>query len=127
MEWATFFKEWGPMILAAIPNIVLAAQWALRKEFATTDSLIGVHKVLDDQAREQQAEIVRAHHRIDLLAKDLEGVPTYEVTNELGRQLSKLDVSVGELKTELRGIDDRTERTDSAVTRIEQHLLSQAA
>lgn len=127
MEWSTFFKDWGPMILAAIPNIVLAAQWAMRKEFATTDSLVGVHKVLDDQAREQQAEIIRAHHRIDLLTKDLEGVPTYEVTNELDDKLTKLQVSMGEVKSELKGIDDRTASTDSAVTRIEQHLLSKAA
>lgn len=126
MDWGKLLQDWGPLILASIPNIVLAAQWAMRKEFATTDSLVSVHKVLDDQARENREAIVRAHHRIDLLDKDIKGLPTYDITNRLKEGQAELSRSFEGVKMELRGIDDRTRNTDDAVTRIEQHLLNKA-
>lgn len=65
-----------------------------------------------------------AHHRLDVFEERIKGLPTYDVTNELGEKLSELNSSMSALQSEMKGIDVRTERTDSAVTRIENHLLS---
>jgi hypothetical protein len=93
MEWVSFLKDWGALLMACVPNAVLAAQWAMRKEFATTDSLLGVHKILDDRDRELEDSIKNAHHRIDLLAKDVEGLPGYDTTNDIKRELAELGAS----------------------------------
>jgi hypothetical protein len=93
MDWHDIIRDWGPLMLAAIPNCVLAGQWAMRKEFATTDGLLTVHKVLDDRDRELEDSITRAHHRIDLLIKDVEGLPGYDTTNEIKKELGELSIS----------------------------------
>ncbi len=112
MDWQAFLRDWGPLLLAAVPNIVLATQWAMRKEFATTDALVGVHKVLDDQAREQREEIIRAHHRVDLLEKDLRGLPNYETTNEIKDDLVEVKREVTAAATEIGLVSQRLERMD---------------
>lgn len=72
-------------------------------------------------------DVRAAHHRLDILDERLKGFPGYEVTNELGGGLSQLNASNEAMKTEIRAIDDKVERIDSAVQRIEQHLLSQVS
>ena len=116
----------APIVLSAIPNVVLAVQWALRKSFATTDTLVSVHKVLDDQSRENAAETVRAHHRIDLLEKDVRGQPDFKTVNELKAAVSELTAALREVKAEVRSVDDKLDSQSHTVQRIEQHLLDQA-
>lgn len=127
MEWT-----WSdPRIWAAfcvVSQFVLCAIfWLARKEFASTGNLLAVNKVLQDQIDELKDRIKDAHHRADMHDKDLKSLPTYDVTNQLGKEMSGLTASMAELKAEIRNIDNRTESTDNAVTRIEQHLLSKAA
>jgi hypothetical protein len=93
MDWGSIIKEWGPLAFAAVSNIALAVQWIMRKEFATTDSLLGVHKILDDRDRLLEDSIKSAHHRIDLLIKDVEGLPGYDTTNEIKKELGELSIS----------------------------------
>lgn len=112
MDWGSFFREWGPLLFAAVPNIVLAAQWAIRKEFATTDALVGVHKVLDDQHRELADSVKSAHHRIDLMAKDIAGLPGYDTTNEIKKDLVELREEAAASGSTLQRVANQVDRLD---------------
>lgn len=111
LSWSDL-REWGPFFVACIPNIVLAVQWAMRKEFATTDAMLSVHKVLDDRHRELAADVVRAHHRLDLLEKDLKGLPDYDTTNEIKEDLVAVKETQAGTNTEIRMLREMVARID---------------
>jgi hypothetical protein len=111
MNW-DLVKEWLPALLAAIPNVVLAFQWAMRKEFATTESVLAVHKVLDDRDREQDERITLAHHRLDLLEKDLKALPDYDTVNEIKDDIVQMKEAQATGNAELRLMRETVSRID---------------
>ena len=121
---ADLLREWGPLMFALIPNAVLAAQWAMRKEFATTESLVGVHKVLYDQAREQAERITDAHHRIALLEERMKAFPGYDVTNDIKVELGELKEGQAAGRAKLDALKEVMDTLRESVIRIDGFLRS---
>ncbi len=126
MEWWTDPRIWAAIVIVLQFGFV-AAHWLGRKSFATTDDLLGVNKVLQDQVDDGEKQIREAHHKIELLEQRIKSLPDFEDIDKLRSSVGQLDKNVSSMASELKGIEHKVDRTDAAVTRIEQHLLGRAA
>lgn len=125
MNWDSI-RDWAPIIIALIPNCVLAAQWVMRKQFATTDSVVSVHKVLDDQDREQEARITTALHRLDLMEKDIKQLPDYDTVNKLRDDIGELKEGQATTRGKLDGIKESVDLLRDSLLRIDEFLRAKA-
>lgn len=91
--------------------------------FATTDNLVGVNKVLQDQIDESDRKIVGGRHEVELLKKDVAQLPSYSDINRLREAISELTNNVGKLSSDVEGLDGSVARVDNSVNRVEQYLL----
>lgn len=124
MDW-TDIRVWAA--LAIVAQFILAAlYWVGRKSFPTTETLLAVNKVLQDQIDEQSRRVTSAHHRSDLLEEKLKSLPDHDDHNKLRDSLARLDSSVNRISGEVASIDSKIDRTTSVVDRIEAHLLRAA-
>lgn len=103
------------LIVSVIGFIVTILLWMARKEFAT-NSAVGA----------AMARANDAHHRIDLLTKDVQALPTHSQVHQLREAVSELTASLRELRTEVKSVDDKVDDQAIVSRRIEQHLLNQA-
>lgn len=122
MEWLIDPRIWAAIVIVLQFGFV-ALHWLGRKSFATTEDLLAVNKVLQDQIDVGEANGREAHHKIELLDQKIKGLPDFEVIDRLREAVSHLDKNVASLTTEVKNVDQNMERTSNAVDRIEQHLL----
>ena len=113
---------WAPIVIALVPNIVLAFQWAMRKQFATTDAVVSVHKVLDDQQREQEARITTALHEIALMKKDITQLPDFNTVNKLRDDIGELKEGQATTRGKLDGIKESVDLLRDSLLRIDEFL-----
>lgn len=122
MDWVTDPRIWAAIVIV-VQFILIAAHWLGRKSFATTEDLLAVNKILQDQLDTAERENRDAHHKIELLEQKVKGLPDFEDIDKLRETVTKLDRSVATLASEVKNVDTNLERTSNSVDRIEQHLL----
>jgi hypothetical protein len=112
-----YLRDWGPFICTVLGNAALA--W------------LGTRFAGKREVAEARQHALDAHHRIDLLEKDVKGLPSYDVTNKLRETIVNLDRHLAErdgdrraLEAKVQGVDEKLERVQSTVDRFEQHLLN---
>ena len=97
----------GPWIIAALSlafTILLgvdrALQWRAKKQFVSQEQFENNREIRNQEQVDQDTEIVRAHHKIELLERDVKGLPGYEHVNKLSDGLSqvRMEVAVGNSK-----------------------------
>jgi hypothetical protein len=93
-----FVRDWGPLLFTAFGNLVLA--W-LGMRFA------GKREVI-----EAKQAALDAHHRIDLIEKDLKGVPGYDVTNEIKEEIAGMREKQAATMTEVHLAREQLNRID---------------
>lgn len=121
MSWQDV-REWAPIVIALIPLGVVAFQFVMRGRFATTESVVSVHKVLDDQDREQDARITTALHRIDLMEKDIKQLPDYDIVNKLRDDIGELKEGQATTRGKLDGIKESVDLLRDSLLRIDEFL-----
>jgi seryl-tRNA synthetase len=119
-------RDYGLVISSIALSIWAVFKSRMRAGLATSEDVQALARVLQDGHADLQRQIDDGRHKRELLAKDIAGLPTYDVTNKLSEQLSELTAAFEGVKTEVRSIDDKAATIGSAVDRIEQHLLTQA-
>ncbi|MCX7366777.1 MAG: DUF2730 family protein [Alphaproteobacteria bacterium] len=121
MSWQDV-REWAPIVIALVTSGGLTWQWLMRKQFATTDSVVSVHKVLDDQDREQSARITTALHRLDLMEKDIKQLPDYDTVNKLRDDIGELKEGQATTRGKLDGIKESVDLLRDSLVRIDEFL-----
>ena len=117
--WAEF-REWiVPLI--AIGGIVWQAIEKLRrnvvrpedlKVYATNGDLMASNKVLQDGIDENERTISTVDHRVAMVMKDVENLPTHATVQELRRDIGELKEGQVKTATALEGIDRTVSRID---------------
>lgn len=105
-----FLREWGPFVFTLFGNGLLA--W-LGTKFASRRAV-----------EEALGIATKAHHRLDLMEKDLKALPNYDVTNRLDDGLRKLEIAVTGLTAEVSGMGEKADMRSAAIGRIEDYLLN---
>lgn len=82
MEWFKAIAPYSDFIFFVCQIAATAAMALLATKFASRKD------VKDARDRADQA-----HHRIDLMQKDIQGLPSYDVTNAIKQELSELNAS----------------------------------
>lgn len=128
------FREWiVPLI--AVGSLVWQCVTMLRrnvvrpedlKPYATTDNLLSVEKLLQDQIDTTDKAVVEVGHDIELLQKDVGNLPSHGTVQELRNAVSDLGGAIRELKAELKAVDEKVGDQAIVSRRIEHHLLNQA-
>jgi hypothetical protein len=102
MELVKAIAPYGELIFVVCQLLLGAVMIFLSAKFASKKDTSDARKRADD-----------AHHRIDLISKDIEGLPGYDVTNEIKEELKELAESraanaalLGRALTKLDNIDD---------------------
>ena len=122
MEWAYDPRIWAAIVIV-MQFVLVAAHWLGRKSFATTEDLLAVNKVLQDQVDTLEKVNTEAHHKIELLEQQVKGLPSFDDMDRLRTTVNQVDRNVATLTSEVKNIDNNLGRTSDAVDRIEQHLL----
>lgn len=96
------YAAFASFVLAAFLTLDRAMQWRIKRQFVTIELYYLNEKVRDQEQVHQDAETVRAHHRIDLMEKDVRALPGYEQFHNINASFNELkrEVAVGNTKLE---------------------------
>lgn len=106
------FREWVVPLLA-VGSLLWQGFAMLRRNvvkhedlarFATTENLLAVNKVLQDQVDEGGRELSNARHQIELLKKDVEALPTHSTVRDLREGVAELKEGQAISRTKLDGV-----------------------
>ena len=104
MQFWIDLANYASLVVAVVSAIGTAFLWAAKKEFASTKDVAAVQKRADD-----------AHHRIDLLKKDVDAAPGHT-------QFEAVRKDIVELKEEQASTGASVESVRDTVRRIDEFL-----
>lgn len=101
MQLLLEFSPYVSLIVSVIGFIVTILLWMARKEFAT-NSAVGA----------AMARANDAHHRIDLLSKDVKALPDHETVDAMREDIGEIKVGQAAMKSTVDGVKSTVERMD---------------
>ncbi len=121
-------NNWTELVagLAALLGLALLVdrvlQLLLAGRYVKREELNAIEKTLKSDAVLMGANVREAHHRIDLLAEVMKGLPGYGHINDLKDEVAGMKQSLAVNSTKLEGIGEDVHEIRAAVERITSEL-----
>lgn len=112
-DFTDIVTKWGTFGIAVAVASERAWSWIMSKRYATRDELLAAIELVKD-----------GHHRVDLVEKDIKGLPDYDKFNELATDIGELREENAGSKEWRNAVDGMLGRIHSALDRIDQRLTN---
>ena len=93
-------------VLALIMLADRVIQRLMAGQYAKRDELLSAEKTFKTEQVLQSANIKEAHHRIDLIAETMKGLPGYPHINDLKKEVAEVKENLAVTSTKLEGIGE---------------------
>lgn len=117
-----WLKEWWPVIALCVAVGQPFLFWLMSKRFATPEqvSAEAEARTLADQA--QAALITELRHRLDIVEREIEDMPSHGDLGKIGETLAELRIALERQSTALGALGKNFETLGNQVTRIDEWL-----
>jgi hypothetical protein len=109
-------------VLALIMLVDRVMQRLLAGQYAKTEQLLNVEKTFQTGQVLANANIKEAHHRIDLLAEVMRGLPGYPQVNDLKEQVGEIKQDLAVQGTKLEGIGEDIHKMQDTLDRVSTEI-----
>jgi predicted nucleic acid-binding Zn-ribbon protein len=121
MTWS----ELAAGVSAALALVMFAdrvIQRLLAGQYAKRDELLSAEKTFKTEQVLMNANIKEAHHRIDLLAEIMKGLPGYPQFNDLKKEVGDIKENLAVTSTKLEGIGEDIHQMQRTLERVSTEI-----